>query len=529
MAKSVPQNTQIENEIELKLLTDLRTARRIWSHAAVKPLLKQPPRTRHIKTVYFDTPDFALMGTGAAFRIRSTGNQFEQHLKLSGTAEGCVFHRQEWQAPISSNKPEFSAWDGEPAQITAPFQNALRPVFESDMERTDALLCTTEWDIEIAVDHGFIRALQPDGSIKDETPLVEVELELKRGNPIHIYKLALDLSTSLPLRAGWQSKAQRGFELTSGITPPVHMAGKLKPDDDLSHAHAIASILGDALTHYLANIPNLESEGAVEAVHQARIACRRIRAALLLATPFMDSKENRNISETFKAIANHLSPVRDIDVLRTQAIPCVIHAAETPLDIRLALEKTCLELHKRRNTILSAACKKLRSSEITQATLLLALRICQLKQSDNKERIDSFASFQIEKLYQPLKKRDKVLRVQDPLACHEIRIATKKLRYLIEFCAALYGKKKLQKYAKALAKLQNALGEANDVANILVLSRLYAPKTVESNMAMGAVYGWHLHRTRNNMQVALQVSSEIAAPPPIKKGNSELNPQRKSN
>jgi CHAD domain-containing protein len=90
---------------------------------------------------------------------------------------------------------------------------------------------------------------------------------------------------------------------------------------------------------------------------------------------------------------------------------------------------------------------------------------------------------------------------------HRLRIALKKLRYAIDFLHSLYDADAARSYRKRLAKLQDALGHANDVATARsMLAHLPAGKGTRragggdgsgtgraENRAAGLVIGWHAH------------------------------------
>jgi CHAD domain-containing protein len=85
---------------------------------------------------------------------------------------------------------------------------------------------------------------------------------------------------------------------------------------------------------------------------------------------------------------------------------------------------------------------------------------------------------------------------------HKLRIALKKLRYTAEFFASLYPRKRTDKYVNALKRLQDDLGDLNDLA---VAERLLDELFERSGAgqrrdalqrAAGLVLGWHAHRSR---------------------------------
>jgi len=514
MTEITSNKTTSEVEVELKLLTDKRSAQRVWAHTAVKPYLNTPPRTRHIKTTYHDTPSHDLLQQRCALRVRHVGNQFEQHIKTAGNITGGAFHRHEWKTPLSSHIPDYKAWEKEAKTYIKPYKNSLSAIFESDMERTDGLIVGDDFSIEIAVDIGVIRTLEPiTGATLSETPLVEVELELKSGTPLHIHKLARELVETLPLRVGWLSKAQRGYDLCLKMLPSPCKASKPQFPKSLSNTNAMGVILGNNLSHLLSNIPNIETACDPEAVHQARIACRQLRANLTLIKPLGDIEHIENLQSGFQSLAAQLSPIRDIDVLTQETLPHVINSSETPEDIKASLQKICETADKHRKANIRKTLSEIRSVNTAKLILDTAILVCTLSASTNTESIDNATQLLIQKRFKPLKKMQKD-NLKDKLSdIHDLRIATKKLRYIIEAYATLKMSKPMQKYAKKLSMLQDNLGAINDLSAAEILLKTITPKTHNNFMAVGYVLGVYSHLIRFYQEEAIENCRRIEQPP----------------
>ncbi|MGE4528775.1 MAG: CHAD domain-containing protein [Rhodospirillaceae bacterium] len=502
-----------QNEVELKLLTDARTARRVWRQPAVKALLSGKPRVRRIRTAYYDTPDDALMQYGCALRVRSCGEKHEQHLKTAGRVEGGLFHRQEWQAPLASDTPDLAAWDGEAAEILAPHRKALRRIFESDMERTDALLSNGLFSVELAVDIGVIRAFDEEGATVAETPLVEIELEWKGGPAEHVFDLALDLARALPLVLGWQSKAERGYTLSHGGGPQPRRAALPAIPADTPLPRAMAQILSETMAHFLTNQPSLEASGAAEAVHQMRIACRRMRAALALFADLLPEAELAEFRAGFRDLALVLGHVRDLDVLIAEGLAPLNAAAETPEEVALTLRRLLPLLESRRAELLAAARGRIAAPETALLLLRLGRRLVLSAQESRGEALASFADAVLGRRHHAVKRRAKRLCAQSAPQRHALRIAAKKLRYASEFFQSLYPPKAMRLYLRNLSALQDILGSLNDIANLPHLIAETAGKDAATATAAGYAMGWHLRRLRFGLEEASEVCRALDAAP----------------
>jgi CHAD domain-containing protein len=80
--------------------------------------------------------------------------------------------------------------------------------------------------------------------------------------------------------------------------------------------------------------------------------------------------------------------------------------------------------------------------------------------------LDDFASAQLDKRWRKVNGPGRDLAELDPEARHRLRIEIKKLRYAIEFLAALQTGEAAQRqkqFAAGLEEMQEQLGELNDV------------------------------------------------------------------
>lgn len=508
-----------QTEVELKLLTDERAAKRLWSHKAVKALCQGEPKTRRIRTAYYDTPNQDLMRGGCALRIRSCDGKFEQHLKTAGTAEGGLFHRQEWRAAIAADAPDFAAWSGEPAEWLAPFRKTLRRLFESDMERTTAILSNGIFAVELALDIGTIRAFDAEGGIFRETPLVEIELELQSGPAVHVYDLALDLAAALPLRLGWQSKAERGYNLVLGTPPQPRRAVAPEIASGCTTGRGIAAILGETMTHFLANQPSVEDTDDPEAVHQMRVSCRRLRAALALFRPLLPASETAACRDGFRDLATRLGEVRDLDVLLSESLLPVISAGEVPTEIRDALSVAVHAVEARRDERLAEARAIVAAPETARLLLGLGRRIMMLRQTNETALaapIDAFADSVLRKRHRAVTRLGRRLHAISAQERHALRIAAKKLRYAAEFFQAMYPGKEMRNFLKNLSDLQDDLGSLNDISTAPKLLTAVAGSSPAMLTAAGFVLGWHTRRTRATLDDAAETCRNLRNVHPFK-------------
>ena len=131
------------------------------------------------------------------------------------TADHGIFERSEWEQPIESDH-RTSLLPRSPLGplLTENIRKALKPVFETRIPRTAYRLNGGDTDIAIAFDNGRIVATN------SSCPVSEIELELKRGEPAELFKLARTIGDIVPAQLDVKSKSERGFDLVERRRSP---------------------------------------------------------------------------------------------------------------------------------------------------------------------------------------------------------------------------------------------------------------------------------------------------------------------
>lgn len=212
-------------EIELKFVT---TPELIKTHLAS---LSQVLDIQHwgkktLVNQYFDTSDQALNQHRIALRIRQVDGRFIQTLKTKGHSVAGLHQRGEWEWDVPEDRLhlEYLNADVWPADISV---NDLRPVFETNFERSMALIRQHDSEIELAIDQGEIVAGD------QRKALCEIELELKSGDPKDLFELADRIARMVPVVLSDVSKAEQGYRVAGLSTPVIHKASGRAPASDI--------------------------------------------------------------------------------------------------------------------------------------------------------------------------------------------------------------------------------------------------------------------------------------------------------
>ncbi len=449
------------------------------------------PVTATLDSSYFDTAERLLSTRRAVLRVRLTPDGYVQTLKAG---DGLV--RGEWEWQLTGPDPDLGLIT-EPealAVIAGLDAAALAPIFRTRFERTAHLL--DKGAIELAVDRGEI--LGPDGAAE---PISEIELELKAGEPASLYRLALALAESIPLRVEPRAKAARGFALADREPPRAFKARRLAFEPHTTVDSALAAILGNCFHQFGLNEPCVLAGDDPEGVHQARVALRRLRSGLSLFRDLIPAADRHWLAAETKALAGTLGPARDWDVFLAELLAPVKAAfavhPELYADLA-ALEAAALaERHR--------AYERVRELFASPGHTRFQLRFGEWLESRGWRAQPVTRTSAL--LFRPLRETaDALLDRRHRKARktggdfaelgyadrHQLRIALKKLRYATDFFRSLYDEKPVGRYLHRLSTFQDALGHLNDVATAARLVPLleHAPDGAAIR-AVGVVFGWH--------------------------------------
>jgi triphosphatase len=452
-------------EVELKFEFHHADAARITSHPVLRESLA-PPEERDLISVYFDTSDFALREAGVYLRVRDTGTSYVQTIK-SMKSEAEPMERLEWEREIPATRPEFDSAEGTALAplLTPEVRASLRPLFETLVKRKTFLVASGDSEIELAIDEGEIV------SGHRGRPILELELELKRGETRDLFHLARTLAETLPLRLAVKTKAERGYELVEGGTHDVEKAAELDVKPNMTSGEAFRTIARSCLRQIIVNEP-ATCRGHAEALHQMRIGLRRLRAAISIFDDVVADKDQERIKAGLKWITQELGPARDLDVFAADVLKPLL--AARPDDEKVAA--THRDLEQKRAAAYARAAGSVRSDRFRNAVLNLVewVEVGSWSMDDDEEckerRTRPVAELARKKLAR-LRKRVKKgadLRHQSVHQRHKLRIRAKRLRYATEFFASTFegeaSAKRRAESLSALKDLQDALGGLNDIA-----------------------------------------------------------------
>lgn len=425
-----------------------------------------------LRARYYDTRDEALARAGLVLRLRQEGRAWVQTVKAPGAD---AFHRLEHDVPLSGATPaapDLQLHADHPVgallqQALAGGHAPLELVFETDIGRSTRSVSADGSAIEIAFDRGAIRA---NGR---NLQVLELEFELKQGNPVAVVDLAQRWCEEHGLWLDPLSKSAAGRRLARdhAAPPPVHATPVDRAD---SLQGWLRALVASGLQQVLGNAREVAAgTGSDEHIHQLRGGLRRLRTLLRELAGFervarLQAEASPALEHAFRLLGEH----RDRATLVPQ-LQAELAAAGAPPD--------------RWQPILPDAAALVRAPAF-QAALLRLLAFTQQPQP-TRDAIKA-ARRLVRKRLQQLHRRafaaGSAFHTLDEAERHRVRKRIKRLRNLAELTRALFKARRVDRYVDALKDLQDALGRYQDAATA---RRLFTERAADEPRAWFAV-GW---------------------------------------
>jgi inorganic triphosphatase YgiF len=362
--------------------------------------------------------------------------------------------REEIECDVASIEPELGSLRGHPIHHVLGSRGAkrLKPVIRSEVERTSWVIDARNGHMRADLDSGAISA----GARSEE--FAELEFELLSGPPASLIVAARRISDHVPVRLGVLTKAERGLRLLSGANERITKAAPVDVRREMTVAEAFELIVHACLKHYRLNEPLVIRERKAAALHQCRVAMRRLRSAFTLFRPAVEDVEFQHLRHELRWFTAQLGDARNLDVYLERDLDHdererLRHERERAYDG----VADAMNSHKFRRLLIDivgwAAIGAWRSGKLAARP------------------IPGFADARLDKLWQSIAGAGRDVAGMDETSRHELRIQIKKLRYAIEFLRCLYPEAHdaEKHFAAAVEELQETLGKLNDLVTAKTL------------------------------------------------------------
>jgi CHAD domain-containing protein len=408
-----------------------------------------PPETVRLETVYYDTPDLRLARWGVSLRRRA-GEGWT--LKLPPAKNGAVLERDELTFQGGTKPPEGAL-------------EVVRAYVRSSQLVPVARLSTVR---------KRVRLVDPSGTRVAE--VVDDEVSVRDGRRVAARFREIEIEAS----------GDHGAEgIITPLVAKLRVAGAGAPDPTPKHIRALGPraleppevapepllpapaatdviryALSDSVAGLLHHDPLVRTSRDPEAVHQARVATRKLRSNLRTFGPLLDVEWTEPLRSELGWIATSLGAVRDREVLlerlkdRAKALPDSDSRSGSALLSLLEVEIDNL----RKN--LAADLDSQRYVDLVERLVEAAHRPAALPEADQPASglLPALAT----KPWRRLRAAVRQLHVNPADAdLHRIRILAKRARYAAEAVSPVAGADATA-FAKAAARLQTVLGEHQD-------------------------------------------------------------------
>ena len=216
-------------------------------------------------------------------------------------------------------------------------------------------------------------------------------------------------------------------------------------------------------------------QGDVGAIHQARVATRRLREALPLV---VDAGRARKLGRRVRGLTRALGPVRELDVV-LHTLDALALASDVPADAVVCLRTVVVEERRRVHAamvkgIADFSLEKLRRRAVAgarkhDAALAAEGAPTRRRRADpaSLAMADRRAAKRAAALAAAI---DNAAGIYLPDRLHEVRIAVKKLRYAMEVARDLRGSRAAARI-RTLKRAQELLGRMHDMEVLIARTR----------------------------------------------------------
>jgi CHAD domain-containing protein len=415
-----------------------------------------PPEAVRLETVYYDTPDLRLARWGVSLRHRA-GEGWTLKLppaQAAGQPQGQLLERDEITFQGGSKKPP----EGAVAIVRAYVRKAeLVPVARlSTIRRRVRLVDAAGTRVAEVVDDEV--SVRDGRRVAARFREIEVEVTQQQNgangivDPLVMRLRGAGAGAADPTPKHIRALGPRAME------PPEVSAQPVQPDSPAKDV--IKHVLAESIASLLKHDPLVRTSADPEAVHQARVATRKLRSHLRTFGPLLDPEWTEPLRSELGWLALGLGAVRDREVLferlseRAKSLP--------PSDLRSAnslLHILQVEIATLR-TKLMAELDSLRYVDLLERLVVASQAPATLPDADEPalKVLPPLAAGPWRRLRSAVKQLPET--PTDP-ELHRIRILAKRARYAAEAVAPVVGKA-ADAFARAAAKLQTILGEHQD-------------------------------------------------------------------
>ena len=409
----------------------------------------RPGVTERLQTVYLDTEDLRIARWGCSLRHRA-GEGWT--VKLPAVESGSAIVRDERAFPGEGSRPPHEAVDLLRAYVR---RGQLAPVAKLHTVRTRV-------ELQDPTGESLAELVDDEVSVLEGRRVAarfrELEVEAKDGTAQE--RLEAIVAELRRAGAGEPTRTTKLMRALGRIAVGPPEVVVRDPSPGASAADVITAAIAASVVRLLRNDAGVLIGNDPEAVHQARVATRRLRSDLRTYRSLMDPAWRDALSDELRWLGALLGAVRDAEVLEAGLRSSVAKLPDPDAGAASRLLRRLRDRRERARADLLAAREGERYVDLLER-LVEAAASPPLVEAATAPAADVVSDL-MEPLWGHLNEAIEGLGPDSTDdALHPVRIRTKRARYAAESMAPAFGKR-ARSFAAHAAALQDVLGEHQD-------------------------------------------------------------------
>jgi CHAD domain-containing protein len=308
-------------EIEAKFaVTDDAVAKRLQTLETIAGMTLTGAGTDRVRDAYLDTRDRRLFAAGFVCRRRRQNDALLITVKQIDDARGAIHKREELEVLLTEERPP-SEWPASPARdrvMDLIGDEPLRALFESRQTRVCRHVLkdhsvVAEWSVDnVSVRRGNERLRFVDLEIELAPQGVEDDLTAIAARVQEEWGLAPELKSKFERALAWVNETEKNKRRTASKRSRRRATPAITLDDAMAEAARKTLLLH--WTRMLDHEEGVREGSDIEHVHDMRVATRRMRAAHRVFAEYLDAASLRPFAKMLRRTARALGAVRDLDV-----------------------------------------------------------------------------------------------------------------------------------------------------------------------------------------------------------------------
>ena len=466
--------------------------------------LREPSPVRHC--VYLDTFDWRLHQRGLFLATRAVEGVTALELESEHDCLRCRL--------ANGALPAFAADlpDGRLHERVAPLIELRRLLPLVRLETTGQVLrilgSQEKTVARLVVEWTSVMAPGVEGPVQQLPPILR--LLPVRGYPAAAVRVARHIEDQVGLNPGHRPPLGDALQAIGRHPGDYSSKATIPLSRDLRADRATAAICLRLLNNMIANEDGVRQDLDVEFLHDLRVSVRCTRSALAQLRSVFSSDADAYFGNEFKWLGSATGSVRDLDVYLLKmdeyraSLPAAAGEDLDPLSKFLRRHRGA----ERRRLKAALSSKRYRKLVHDWREFLTGNIAGEPPRANARRPVADVASERIWQAYRRVHRHGRKIDSSTPAeALHRLRIDCKKLRYLLEFFCHLYVEDDIKPLLKSLKRLQDNLGDFNDLEVQQHTLQQFAHQMEEEELAsvncllaMGRLLDHLLHRQASERQ-----------------------------